>query len=58
MRYLGLREQLMLERTKTQALQERCKDLEDALIEVAELVAANEEAIRGGEDIPAENPGE
>ena len=43
---LGTREQLQAEKIKNEALQALCKDLEDAVIELAEIAAANEEAIK------------
>jgi len=45
---LKLREQLQEERRKNEALQSLVKDLEDAAIELAEIVAANEEALQNG----------
>ncbi len=45
-RFLDLREQLLEERRKNEELRALCKDLEDAAIELAEIVAANEEAIQ------------
>jgi len=45
-RFLGIREQLLEEKRKNEELRALCKDLEDAAIELAEIVAANEEAIR------------
>jgi len=47
-KYLGLREQLMEEKRKNEALQSLAKDLEDALIEVAEIVAENAEVVNNG----------
>lgn len=54
MRYLGLREQLLAEKRKNEALQALCKDLTDAVIELASIITEEEEP--NGEDIPAENP--
>ena len=45
-KFLNLREQLHEERRKNEELRALCKDLEDAVIELAEIVAANEEAIQ------------
>lgn len=53
-RFLGRREQLLDAQRKNQALQERCKDLEDAVIELASIITEEEEP--NGEDIPAEDP--
>ena len=47
-KFLGLREQLAEERRKNEVLQELVKDLENATIELAEIVATNEEAINNG----------
>ena len=47
-KYLGLKEQLMEEKRKNEALQSLAKDLEDALIEVAEIVAENAEVVNNG----------
>jgi hypothetical protein len=44
--YKSIKEQLQEERRKNEALRALCKDLEDAAIELAEIVAANEEAIK------------
>ena len=54
MRYLGLREQLLAEKRKNEALQALCKDLTDAVVELAAIVVEEEEP--NGEDIPAEDP--
>jgi hypothetical protein len=54
-RFLGRREQLLDAQRKNQALQERCKDLEDAVIELASIITEEEEK-PDGEDIPAEDP--
>lgn len=43
---LGLRAQLQEEKRKNEALQSLVKDLENAAIELAEIIAANEEAIQ------------
>jgi hypothetical protein len=45
-KYLSDKEQLLEEKRKNEALQARNKELEDALIELAAIVAANEEAIQ------------
>jgi len=45
-KFFDLREQLLEERRKNKELRALCKDLEDAAIELAEIVAANEEAIQ------------
>ena len=47
-KYLSDKEQLLEEKRKNEALQARNKELEDALIELAAIVAANEEAIQNG----------
>ena len=47
-KHLSVKEQLQLEQQKSKALQARIQELEDALIEVAEIVATNEEEIRNG----------
>ena len=49
-KFMGIREQLLEEKRKNEELRALCKDLEDAAIELAEIVAANEEAIREVED--------
>ena len=49
-KFLGIREQLLEEKRKNEELRALCKDLEDAAIELAEIVAAKEEAIREVED--------
>ena len=45
-KYLSMREQLLEEKRKNEALQSLVKDLEDAVIELAEIVAANEETLQ------------
>lgn len=45
-KYLDLREQLQEEKRKNESLRSLVKDLEDAALELAEIVAANEEAIQ------------
>lgn len=45
-KYLSDKEQLLEEKRKNEALQSLVKDLEDAALELAEIVAANEEALR------------
>ena len=47
-KHLGIREQLAEEKRKNEALQSITKDLEDALIEVAEIVAENAEVVNNG----------
>lgn len=42
-KFLDLREQLLEERRKNEALQSLVNDLEDALVEIAEIVAENTE---------------
>ena len=42
-RFLRIREQLLEERRKNEALQSLVNDLEDALVEIAEIVAENTE---------------
>ena len=42
---LTTKDQLRIEQQKNEALQARNKELEDALIELAEIVASNEEKI-------------
>jgi hypothetical protein len=44
-KFLGIREQLLEERRKNEELRALCKDLEDAAIELAEIVARNEAVI-------------
>ena len=45
-KYLSTKEQLLEEKRKNEALRSLVKDLEDAALELAEIVAANEEAIQ------------
>ena len=45
-KYLSDKEQLLEEKRKNEALQSLVKDLEDAVIELAEIVAANEGKLR------------
>lgn len=45
-KFLDFREQLQEERRKNEALQAQNKDLENALLELAEIVANNETAIQ------------
>lgn len=45
-KFLSIREQLQEERRKNEALRAQSKDLENALLELAEIVAANEGALR------------
>ena len=44
-KFLDLRERLLIEQQKNAALQARNTDLEDALLELAEIVARNEAVI-------------
>ncbi len=44
--FLGLRERLQIEQRKNAALQALAKEHDDALVELAAIVAANEEAIQ------------
>ena len=45
-KFLSTKEQLLEEKRKNEALRSLVKDLEDAALELAEIVAANEEAIQ------------
>ena len=45
-KYMSDKEQLLEEKRKNEALQSLVKDLEDAVIELAEIVAANEETLQ------------
>jgi DNA topoisomerase VI subunit B len=45
-KYLSTKEQLLEEKRKNEVLQSLVKDLEDAVIELAEIVAANEETLQ------------
>jgi hypothetical protein len=45
-KFLDLREQLQEERRKNEALQAQNKDLENAVLELAEIVAINEVLIQ------------
>jgi hypothetical protein len=47
-KHLSNKEQLLEEKRKNEVLQAQIKEQEDALIELAEIVAANEEAIVNG----------
>lgn len=47
-KHLSNKEQLLEEKRKNEALQAQVKEQEDALVELAEIVAANEEAIVNG----------
>lgn len=42
-KFLDVKEQLRIERQKNKALQAHAKDLEDAIVELAEIVAREEE---------------
>lgn len=46
-KFLDVREQLLEEKRKNEALQALVKDLENALIEVAEMTATNAEVVNG-----------
>ncbi len=41
--FLGLKEQLTKERQRNKALQEYCEDLANAMVELAEIVAREDE---------------
>jgi hypothetical protein len=45
-KFLSTKEQLLEEKRKNEELRSLVKDLEGAVIELAEIVAANEEAIQ------------
>ena len=45
-KYLSDKEQLLEEKRKNEVLQSLVKDLEDAVIELAEIVAVNEETLQ------------
>lgn len=45
-KFLDLREQLQEERRKNEALQSQNKDLENAVLELAEIVASNEAVLQ------------
>jgi hypothetical protein len=45
-KFLSTKEQLLEEKRKNEALRSLVKDLEDAALELAEIVAANEEALQ------------
>lgn len=47
-KFLSTKEQLIKERRKNEALQARLLELEEATIEIAEIVAINEEEINNG----------
>jgi len=47
-KYLSTKDQLLEEKRKNEALQAQIKEQEDALIELAEIIAANEEVIDNG----------
>jgi hypothetical protein len=47
-KHLSNKEQLLEEKRKNEVLQAQIKEQEDALVELAEIVAANEEAIVNG----------
>lgn len=45
-KFLDVREQLRAERQKNEALQAQNKDLENAVLELAEIVASNEAVLQ------------
>ena len=45
-KFLSTKEQILEEKCKNEVLRSLVKDLEDAALELAEIVAANEEAIQ------------
>lgn len=47
-KFMNLREQLLEERRKNESLRSQVKEMEDAMVELAEIVATNEEAINNG----------
>ena len=47
-KFLSTKDQLLEEKRKNEALQAQIKEQEDALIELAETIAANEEVIDNG----------
>jgi hypothetical protein len=47
-KHLSVKEQLQIEQQKSKALQAHIQELEDALVELAEIVAANEEELHNG----------
>ena len=47
-KFLTIKDQLRIEQQKNAQLEARNKELEDALIELAEIVATNEEVIKNG----------
>ncbi len=47
-KFLDIKEQLLEEKRKNEALRAIVKEQEDALIELAEIVASNEEVIDNG----------
>jgi len=47
-KFLSTKDQLLEEKRKNEALQAQIKEQEEALIELAEIIAANEEAIANG----------
>jgi hypothetical protein len=47
-KFMNLREQLLEERRKNESLRSQVKEIEDATVELAEIVATNEEAINNG----------
>ena len=47
-KFLSTKDQLLEEKRKNEALQAQIKEQEEALIELAEIIAANEEAIVNG----------
>lgn len=47
-KFLSTKDQLLEEKRKNEALQAQIKEQEEALIELAEIIVANEEAIVNG----------
>lgn len=47
-KFLSTKEQLIKEKRKNEALQARLIELEEAAIELAEIIASNEEEINNG----------
>ena len=47
-KFLSTKDQLLEEKRKNEALQAQIKEQEEALIELAEIIAANEEVIDNG----------
>ena len=47
-KFLSTKDQLLEEKRKNEALQAQIKEQEDSLVELSEIIAANEEAIENG----------